>query len=258
MNISEDLVREIQNDPYASVKAMNAGISPNATAPDGSTLYEIAMEAHAAIAEREGLQISSLLGHVYGPIRRGGVPTERVRESMRRILPVLNLEPFYDEPDKYRWQELLNDWLTVGKACRLLELAPFAPYSEPPALEFRLNERWPEPPLAPEEFYTRPVVVAPSPFRDREFGDTEWRDDEREKIGTKAFRELSDELSPKMVEGFDLESLEVSKQLQKTFFRPLKNFKLHKDEALRRMSSVTAALCIYGELDRAANGVRPL
>ncbi len=73
-------------------------------------------------------------------------------------------------------------------------------------------------------------------------------------------RTLSAQLSPQVVAGFDLEGLSrhISKQLGKTFLRPLRDFPIHKDDTLARISPVVEILCIYGELDRAAAGLRPL
>lgn len=81
---------------------------------------------------------------------------------------------------------------------------------------------------------------------------------DRPSIPTKLWRELSLEISPAMVSGFDIEGVVGFSSKQSRLLSLPREFRIHKSDHNFAIMTTTAGLGLYGELDRMVEGLLPL
>lgn len=83
--------------------------------------------------------------------------------------------------------------------------------------------------------------------------------EDRPKIRKSDWWALSAELSPEMMAGFDLESLDPpTPELRALLGPPKKEFRVHTLQSMVDLAELATGLCVYGEMDRAVAGLRVL
>jgi hypothetical protein len=258
-HIPTDVIESIREKPFAATIFLEE-YSPNARTEDGSTLMDLSLAGVADLVSKASIENTRYSNLVRRFIEVGSSPTPAARESAAVIYARTDFETNPDDLPWERDRRDLREHRALVHANRLLEVIPFAPYQHPRAAATAEDLEFPEPPLAPH-FAAEQWPAPDSPVDRRGYSAHLFDQAEPQpKIKPGMLRALSAELSPRVVAGFDLDGLRshVSKQLGKTFLRPLKDFPIHKDDTRARISPVVETLCIYGEIDRAAAGLRPL